>query len=139
MKIINELINSFFRHTPKDQLTEDEIEKIKQNGLIHFTYRYNVESILKEGVKGGLVSPMNKKEKDYAWFYIYDEKEFEEKKQIVQSKGHRSEYNAYIIIKDISQSQIDKLIMRRDNDCAVVIPEKLYTKSMKAYETEAKR
>ena len=133
---IKESVVDFFKsvlyHTPKEKLNELEVNTIKQNGLIHFCYSKDVESILKEGVKGGLKAPVKNAEENYTWYYINIEKNFERNKKIVHSKGKRKNYDAYIVIKELTEEQINSLRIRRKYDSAVIYPETLKTDNKEA-------
>lgn len=131
MNIIKETIIKLYKdfryHTPKERLNDQEIEYIKINGLVHFTEFKNKYSIEKYGIVGNLKKPMRKIEKGFTWFYIYDVKDFNEKRDIVLSKGYRKSYNAFVIIKGLSHEQLLKLRIRRKNDNAVIYPGTLKT------------
>lgn len=139
-KIFNKIfdpVRDFYKivvyHTPKEKLNKLEIENIKSNGLIHFCNRQNIPTILKEGVKGGLKPPLVKAEKNYTWYYIYDITTYEKNKRIVHSKGERKSYDAYVIIKELKDEQMNKLRIRRKYDNAVIYPGTLKTKTMDAH------
>lgn len=125
-----ELIKYILYHTPDEELTEQEIRMIKQNGLVHSCNSKNVDSILHYGVKGNLKPPMKRKEKGYTWFYIYDIITLEEKLHIIHGKGERKYNDAYVIVKGLSEQQIRKLRIRRKLDNAVIYPETLHTSDM---------
>lgn len=120
-------------HTPKEKLNNDEINQIKRKGLIHICEKKNLDSIVKEGVKGNLKKPMFRKEKGYTWFYIFDEKELEDKIKIIHEKGERKNCDAYVVIKGLSEKQISKLRIRRNPDAAVIYPGTLYTDNIEKY------
>lgn len=97
------------------------------NGLIHFcNSENNKDKILQEGVKGGLKAPLMKAEKNFTWYYINEEQNFEKNKRIVQGKGERKNYDMCIIIKGLTEEQYRKL------DDAVIYPGTLKTNDMKA-------
>lgn len=73
---------------------------------------------------------MKKVEKNYTWYYIYEEQTYEKNKRIVHSKGERKSYDAYIIIKGLTYEQINKLRIRRKIDNAVIYPGTLKTETM---------
>ncbi len=127
------LYKSIVYHTPKEKLNDSEIAKIQSNGLIHFCNSKNKDKILQEGVKSGLKAPMRKAEKNYTWYYIYEDETYKECQRIVQSKGERKSYNVYIIIKGLTEEQINKLRIRRKNDNAVIYPGTLKTDTMEAH------
>lgn len=132
IKSVQYFFKSIFYHTPKEKLNKSEIDKIKQSGLIHFCNSRNVNSIVKEGVKGGLKAPMKKIEKNYTWYYINEEQNFEKNKRIVQGKGERKNYDMCIIIKKLTEEQLEELRIRRKLDDAVIYPGTLKTDDMKA-------
>lgn len=105
---------------------------VRQNGLVHFCNSENVDNILCEGIRGGIKLPMKKIEKGYTWFYIYDEMTFDEKKQIIHGKGKRKSYDAFIVVKGLSEQQIRRLRIRRKIDDAIIYPETLQTNEMTA-------
>lgn len=133
---IQDFYKSIVYHTPKEELNKFEIEKIKSNGLIHFCNSKNVDKILQEGVKGGLKPPMQKAEKNYTWYYIYDSTTYEKNKRIVHSKGERKSYDAYVIIKELKDEQMNRLRIRRKYDNAVIYPGTLKTETMDAHYIE---
>lgn len=96
------------------------------NGLIHFCNSENKDKILQEGGKGGLKDPLMKAEKNFTWYYINEEQNFEKNKRIVQGKGERKNYDMCIIIKGLTEEQYRKL------DDAVIYPGTLKTNDMKA-------
>lgn len=136
LKKIIDFVQDFYKnivyHTPKEKLNNSEIEKIKVNGLIHFCNSENKDKILQEGVKGGLKAPFAKAEKNFTWYYINEEQNFEKNKRIVQGKGERKNYDTCIIIKGLTEEQFRKLRIRRKLDCAVIYPGTLKTNDMKA-------
>lgn len=132
IKLIQDFFKNIFYHTPKEKLNEGEIEEIIQSGLIHFCNSRNVNSILKEGVKGGLKAPMKKIEKYYTWYYINEERNFEKNKKIIQGKGERKNYDMCIVIKGLTEEKLNSLRIRRKLDSAVIYPGTLKTCDMKA-------
>lgn len=133
VKLFQESFNSIVYHTPKDKLNNLEIEKIKQNGLIHFCKSENIKDILREGIKSGCHEPMKRAEKGYTWYYIYEPETFEEKKKIIHSKGERKNYNAYVIIKGLTEKQINQLRIRRKVDNAIIYPGSMKTEIIEAH------
>lgn len=102
------------------------------NGLRHFCNSENKDKILQEGVKGGLKDSLMKAEKNFTWYYINEEQNFEKNKRIVQGKGERKNYDMCIIIKGLTEEQYRKLRIRRKLDDAVIYPGTLKTNDMKA-------
>ena len=102
------------------------------NGLRHFCNSENKDKKLQEGVKGGLKDPLMKAEKNFTWYYINEEQNFEKNKRIVQGKGERKNYDMCIIIKGLTEEQYRKLRIRRKLDDAVIYPGTLKTNDMKA-------
>ena len=108
-------------HWPKYRLNRECIERIKQYGLIHFTKKENVPSILKEGLKPNLKKPMSFLEKDLVWMYIADPLSYEDCLREIHSKGDRSEYDTVILIQDISDENIEKMRWRKKPEAIVHI------------------
>lgn len=140
MSVIKSMCNSiisFYKsvkyHTPTELLSDQEINSIKLNGLIHFTEYENKASIEKHGILGNKKRAMRKKEKGFTWFYIYDEAQFDEKLDIVHSKGERIKYNAFAVIKELSDEQLTELRIRRKIDDAIIYPASLKTANMIVY------
>ena len=133
---VRDFYKSMVYHTPKEELNKLEIENIKSNGLIHFFNSENIDKILQEGVKGGMKPPMQKAEKNYTWYYIYDSTTYEKNKRIVHSKGERKSYDAYVIIKELKDEQMNRLRIRRKYDNAVIYPGTLKTETMDAHYIE---
>lgn len=132
-----ELIINFCKtiiyHTPTHRLNNKEKEQIKMYGLIHFCEAKNFNSIKAKGVIGGLKEPMVKKEKDFTWYYINLSENFEKNKKIVRSKGNRKKYDGCIIVKNLSDEQLDLLRIRREIDDAVIYPGTLKTDDIKGF------
>lgn len=128
-----EFCNAVFLHTPKDKLNENEKEQIRKNGLVHFTRSCCLNSILKDGVDGRKGSALSKNEVDFAWFYIYDASTFDSNYDRIKAKGERKNYDACIIIRDLSKEQLDGLLIRRKYDGAVVYKGALKTNNMEGY------
>lgn len=122
-----------YYHTPDEELNEQEIQMIKNTGLIHFCMQENTNSIVEKGVLGNYKNYMCKKEKGFSWFYIYNPLDVRDKYEIIRHKGERKNYNAYVIVSDLSDQQLKKLRIRRKTDCAVIYPESLFTPSIKPY------
>lgn len=133
---VQDFYKSVFYHTPKEKLDKSEIEKISSQGLIHFCNSKYIDEILREGVKGGLKAPMKKAEKNYTWYYIYDSTTYKKNKEMVRSKGERKSYDAYVIIKGLTDEQMNKLRIRRKYDNAVIYPDTLKTETMEAHYIE---
>lgn len=132
IRIVIDFINNILFHTPNEELNEQEKEMVIQNGLVHFCNSENVDNILCEGIRGDLKLPMKKIEKGYTWFYIYDEMTFDEKKQIIHGKGERKSYDAFIVVKGLSEQQMRKLRIRRKIDDAIIYPGTLQSNDMTA-------
>lgn len=126
-KCVKIFIKDLIYHTPKQILIDKEIESVKTNGLVHFTKYINKTSIEQNGIIGNFKKPMFKREKGFTWFYIYDIANFQEKRNIVLSKGERKEYDAFVVIKGLSDEQISRLRIRRETDNAVAYPGTLKT------------
>ena len=135
MKVINTIsrlwqtIKYIIHHTPNDELNEDELEAVKNNGLVHFCRKTNVDNIITNGVIPG-PNEMNKSEKGCTWFYIYDEGTCYNKLDAVRSRGDRYDYDACVIIKELSDEQLNKLRIRRKIDGAVMYPGTMLTHNM---------
>ncbi len=133
-KEINKFCKDVFYHTPKDRLNKNEIDRIKKYGLVHLSYKANEDSIRKNGIKYGHTNPMRKCEKCFTWFYINDPDRFEEHVKIVHSKGVRKDYDIYVVIKELTENQINDIRIRRKHyDCAVIYPGTLYTSCINIY------
>ena len=48
----------FLRHYPRHKLSDEITVKIKKFGLMHFTKKENIESILAHGLQAGKREPM---------------------------------------------------------------------------------
>lgn len=132
-----ELIINFCKtiiyHTPAHRLNNQEKEQIKMYGLIHFCEAKNFGSIIEKGIIGGLKEPMEKKEKNFTWYYINLSDNFEKNRKIVHSKGERKKYDGYVIVKNLSDEQLDLLRIRREVDDAVIYPGTLKTDDIKGF------
>ncbi len=134
MNLINQIgtnlkgyFNNIKYHTPKAKLTEKEIEMIKQNGLVHFTRYIYKDSIEKNGILGNWEKYIFKRERGFSWYYIMNKETFQEKLDLIHSKGKRKEYDAFAIIKSLNDEQISKLRIRRETDDAIIYPDTLKT------------
>ncbi|SFC14415.1 hypothetical protein [Ruminococcus albus] len=134
MNLINQIgtnlkghYNNIKYHTPKAKLNEQEIEMIKQNGLVHFTRYINKDSIEKNGILGNWEKYIFKSERGFSWYYIMNKETFHDKLDLVHSKGKRKEYDAFAIIKNLNDEQISKLRIRRETDDAIIYPDTLKT------------
>lgn len=60
-------------HMPNSKISSEQLEKIKKDGLIHFTHQKNVESIIKNGLYGkkSNMSYPEKKLGNLCWTYIF--------------------------------------------------------------------
>lgn len=120
-----------FFHTPTEVLNEEEIDSIKKFGLIHLSYKKNEDKIRKNGIESGHARPMNKREKNFTWYYINYPDKFEEYVEIVHGKGNRKNYDMYAEMKELTEEQISKLRIRRKHyDNAVIYPGTLKTTSI---------
>lgn len=100
-------------HRPNMKLNEREKERIKENGLIHFTLDSNVKSILSNGLRGNK-SEFEKNMGNLIWFYIA-EKNIIHKWEIVKRKAKNrknSSFNTGIIIHNISNETLSKMRIR---------------------------
>jgi hypothetical protein len=107
-----------YMHIPRHYISDD-VKKILHNGLIHFTLLERAYEIQKEGLVHGKRKAMNIFEKNMVWLYINNAEEFQQKCDIVHSKGDRRAYNAVVIFKDIEEKKI-KYMRYRKKDMAVV-------------------
>ena len=73
-----------------------------------------------------------KAEKNFTWYYINEEQNFEKNKRIVHEKGERKNYDMCIIIKELTEEQLKDLRIRRKLDDAGIYPGTLKTDDMKA-------
>lgn len=124
-------IKSIIFHTPKHALNEIQKEQIRKYGLVHFTYDYNLDSIMENGLIADSKKAMTKDEIGFVWLYINNPEEFIGKMELVHHKGDRKNYNAYVTFKELSSEQIDQLLIRSEVDNAVVYRGVLKTTNMK--------
>ncbi|MDF2986096.1 MAG: hypothetical protein K0R50_1606 [Eubacterium sp.] len=106
-------------HIPRYRISDDVKNQILNNGLIHFTLWERASEIQKDGLVPGKRKAMNIFEKNMVWLYINNAEEFQQKCDIVHSKGDRRTYNAVVIFKNIEEKQI-KHMRYRKKDMAVV-------------------
>lgn len=106
-------------HIPKHHISDDVKKEILHNGLMHFTLLERAYEIQKDGLVPGKRKAMNIFEKNMVWLYINNAEEFQQKYDIVHSKGDRRAYNAVVIFKDIEEKQIRHMRYRK-KDMAVV-------------------
>ena len=135
-RAVKEVVNTtkgIVYHTPRNKLTEEEIETVKKNGVIHFTYYDKAKSIEKTELRPNEKKALFKKERDLVWVFLNEEKNFERNLKTVHSKGDRSAYDAYVIIKNLSDEQIKSLKIRKETDFAVSHKGSLKTNSMISY------
>lgn len=109
-------------HIPKHHISDDVKKEILHNGLMHFTLLERASEIQKDGLVPGKRKAMNIFEKNMVWLYINNAEEFQQKCDIVHSKGDRRTYNAVVIFKNIEEKQI-KHMRYRKKDMAVVYRE----------------
>ena len=88
---------------------------------------------MKLGVTGGNKKPMRKIETNYTWFYINLPVAFEKNKNIIHSKGERILYDGCVIIREITEEQLDNMRIRRKLDNAVIFPGTLLTDDIKGF------
>ena len=103
-------------HIPRYRISDDVKIQILNNGLIHFTLWERASEIQKDGLVPGKRKAMSIFEKNMVWLYINNAEEYQQKCDIVHSKGDR---RAVVIIKDIEEKQI-KHMRYRKKDMAVV-------------------
>lgn len=118
-----------YRHIPRHEITWEIENEIITKGLIHFTYYGNAVSIQSEGLVPQRRKPMYNKEKNMVWMYLYDEENIGDKYEVIRRKGERKNYDAYVVIREISKSQIKKMRYRK-SDMAIVHAGILKTESM---------
>ncbi|MEA5084747.1 MAG: hypothetical protein VB018_11460 [Lachnospiraceae bacterium] len=106
-------------HIPRYRISDDIKKQILNKGLIHFTLLEQASEIQKDGLVPGKRKAMNIFEKNMVWLYINNEEEFQQKCDIVHSKGDRRVYNAVVIFKDIEEKHIRHMRYRK-TDMAVV-------------------
>lgn len=111
----------FLRHYPRHKLCDEITVKIKMFGLIHFTRKENVESILANGLQVGKRKPLYYSEKDMVWMYIADPAIFDAKLKEIHSKGDRKSYDAVIFIDGFSENQLLKMRYRKKPEAVVHI------------------
>ena len=103
----------FLRHYPRHKLSNEITVKIKMFGLMHFTKKENIESILAHGLQAGKQDPMYYLEKDMVWMYIADPVTFDAKLKEIHSKGDRKSYDVVIFIDGFSENQLLNIPVRR--------------------------
>lgn len=108
-----------YKHLPKQPLSYDVKNQILDNGLIHFTLWDCAQEIQKEGLVPGKRKAMNIFEKNMVWMYINNAEDFQQKCDIVHSKGDRSAYDTVVIFKGIEEEQT-KHMRYRKKDMAVI-------------------
>ena len=108
-----------YKHIPRNKITEELKCQILSKGLIHFTYYDNAIQIQKEGIIPRKKKAMFKCEKDMVWMYLNDEEQFQNKWRIIQGKGERKNYDAYVIVRSIEDNQIEQMRYRK-SDMAIV-------------------
>ena len=108
-----------YKHIPRYRITEEIKCQILTKGLIHFTYYDNAVQIQKEGLVPQKKKAMFKCEKDMVWMYLNDEEQFMDKWKIIQGKGERKNYDAYVIVQSIDDKQIEQMRYRK-SDMAIV-------------------
>lgn len=98
----------YFRHTPHSGLSQEIIELIKNNGLVHFTSKTAADNIIVNGFDPAYVRrPLNLAERNMIWFYIYDENNIEE---LIRKSGV-DKAQAYIKVFP-SEEEIKKMRIR---------------------------
>ena len=110
-----------FIHLPKHKLNRERIQEIKKYGLMHFTLKEHVPDILLYGLKPDSKKAMNFLERQMVWMYIANPASYEEKLREVHSKGKRSDYNAVIFIRDITDEDIHNMRWRKRPEAIVHI------------------
>lgn len=55
------------------------------------------------------------------------------RRKIIHSKGERKNYNAYVIIKGLTEKQINQLRIRRKVDNAIIYPGSMKTEIIEAH------
>lgn len=108
-----------YKHIPRNKITEELKCQILSKGLIHFTYYDNAIQIQKEGIVPRIKKAMFKCEIDMVWMYLNDEEQFQNKWKIIQGKGERKDYDAYVIVRSIDDNQIEQMRYRK-SDMAIV-------------------
>ncbi len=127
LKDMEYTIHQMFFHTPKERLTSDEIEQVKEYGLVHFTRFENLDSIKEKGIVAG--KHLCRSEKGCTWFCIAVPEKLSESLDSVHSKGERSSYDAYVIVRGLTDEQISELRINRYNDY-VMYPHNMFTEDM---------
>ena len=111
-----------FKHYPRHKLNDEITVRIKMFGLMHFTRKENVESILANGLQVGKRKPLYYSEKDMVWMYIADPATFDAKLKEIHSKGDdRKSYDAVIFIDGFSENQLLKMRYRKKPEAVVHI------------------
>ncbi|WP_108831535.1 hypothetical protein [Aedoeadaptatus coli] len=132
MRIIEIIKNLIFR-TPKNKLSYEDMVQIKEKGLVHFTDKCNVNSIINEGIKPCPEKSMRRSEREFTWFYMnQSKKDIMDKYNTIKTKGRRASYDVYFIIKNLSDDQM-KNMLYREYDKAIVHKGVLKTDDMEYY------
>lgn len=106
-------------HTPKEMLSVEQRKDIVRNGLVHFTKSNAVASIMENGLMYNSSRAMKRAEKKMVWAYIYDPEDPKKNLEVIRSKGDRSSTDAMIIIKGISEEQLNNMRCRPKLDDAI--------------------
>ena len=115
-------------HTPKKELNNETIDFIKKNGVQHFTHSSKVKSILSNGIIPHSERKMKKCEENLIW--LYPNNCFKSHKKSILKKRKNS--NTVIIIKDLSDEQIQNMRIRK-SDQAISYKGVLFTDNMNPY------
>ena len=110
-----------FNHCPRYKLDQEYIRRIKEYGLMHFTIKENVSSILQQGLKPNKKKALCYLERNMVWMYIAEPGCYEEKLREIHSKGKRSSYNAVIFIHNISDEDINRMRCRKKPEAIIHI------------------
>ncbi|MGN1158249.1 MAG: hypothetical protein ACI4TK_18920 [Agathobacter sp.] len=104
---------------PVMRLSNEEKEKIKQNGLIHFTKTEHIESIRQYGLYGSTSSMgIELVLKEMVWMYLYESLDHarikqRELKNTGNAKKDSSMYSACLRITGFSDNDIDQMSIRK--------------------------
>lgn len=97
-------------HCPRKKITEEIRRAIKEYGLIHFCFRDKAEAIVHNGLLPNNERRMSKLENDMVWTYINYPGSFNDNLHNVRSKGARKDYDAAVLIRGLSDDQIDHML-----------------------------
>lgn len=114
-------------HDPRKQLSDEQKQRIKTKGIVHFTDRESAENIILDGLIKGNSSKMSRKEESHGpmiWFYSYGGSQHLEDKHNILIKKEKARikpdsYDVCIHITGISDEDINKFYYGRSDEAYV--------------------